>query len=60
MTHEMMKGYREAAVSEQSGKQIIERVRSHVMNGNIEWIWRPKEVLDAVYQTLDECERRLA
>src|ERR1017187_9007030 len=34
----------------------IERIRRHVTEGDINWVWSPEEVLDEVYKTLDDCE----
>jgi hypothetical protein len=35
---------------------MIQRIRWHVVNGNIQWVWEDEDVLDAIYATLDDCE----
>jgi len=34
------------------GESILRRAIWHVVNGNIDWVWRPEEELDATLETL--------
>lgn len=39
---------------------MIQRIRWHVVNGNVQWIWPDEDVLDAIYATLEHCEALIA
>jgi hypothetical protein len=41
------------------GQNWLARIRKHIVEGSIEWVWSPEEVLDDIHETLDTCSDSL-